>query len=75
MSNKNTADDPILPGDQGGIYVQIGQVRGRIVLNFGKQLSWLGMSSTEARALAIVLNQHADDLELNSKRGATDPQG
>jgi hypothetical protein len=52
-----------LPGDEGEIGVACYIRDGHIVLDFGKDLSWLAMHADHARVVAHTLLKKADELE------------
>jgi hypothetical protein len=51
------------PHDQGELRCAISTERGFIIMRFGKAVSWLSIGPTEARSLARVLLQKADEIE------------
>lgn len=49
----------LTPEDEGGINFRIGTMNGRVVMDFGTQVAWIGMLPNEARQLAGLLVHHA----------------
>lgn len=49
------------PADQGEIVIGIARVDGRVVVNFGKAVAWLGLKPGEARGVADALTKHANE--------------
>lgn len=47
--------------DQGELRIAIYKEKGEIILNFGKDLSWIGFGKVEALALAKLLIQKANE--------------
>jgi hypothetical protein len=54
------------PEDQGDLFGRIGIVNGRIVIDFGKGVTWLALTIDDAEALAQVLTAKANDLRMAS---------
>lgn len=52
----------MIPGDEGELKVAVGSKNGKIVINFGKPIAWVGMQPFEAIALAQVLQERAREL-------------
>lgn len=52
-----------LPDDEGEILVACYVRDGHVVLNFGKDISWLAMHADHARVVAHTLLKKADELE------------
>jgi hypothetical protein len=48
------------PHDEGDIRMAVTNARGRVLVNFGKPVTWFGLTPEEARALATLLLKHAD---------------
>jgi hypothetical protein len=54
------SEDPIAPGDRGdcGVVVDVDLGQKAVVINFGTELSWIGMKKKDAIAFAkIIFNQ------------------
>jgi hypothetical protein len=47
-------------GDEGQVKMAVASVGGKIVLDFGKPVAWVGFTAAEARGLAELLIKHAD---------------
>lgn len=45
--------------DEGEIAFGVASHRGKVIMNFGKPVAWLGMDARQAGALAALLIQHA----------------
>lgn len=45
--------------DEGGLAIGIAHRDGTVVVNFGKQVSWIGLSADDAIGLAEMLIDHA----------------
>ena len=46
--------------DEGGINIGIGAKAGKVIMDFGTPVSWLGFDPGHARALAASLTNYAD---------------
>lgn len=46
--------------DEGELRLGITHKGGKVILDFGKPVAWLGLDPSDARSLAAMLNQHAD---------------
>ncbi len=53
--------------DEGQLQVRIGIRDATVIMDFGKPIQWLGMAPNNARDLAALLVQRAD--EIDSKKG------
>ncbi len=55
----------IHPADDGELQIVVAAVhsQGVVLVNFGTPTLWLGLPSTEARALAALLVEKADELD------------
>lgn len=53
--------------DEGGLNIGIDTQEDRVVVLFGKPVSWIGFPYEHARQLAHLLNHHADLAEKNAK--------
>jgi hypothetical protein len=53
--------------DKGEIQFAIFVYEGKVVLDFGAPVAWVGMPAAQARELAAVLLQVADSLEPKSE--------
>jgi len=49
--------------DEGELQIKIGTENGAVVMHFGKEIMWLGLSPTDARGLAALMLKNADLLE------------
>ena len=47
-------------GDEGEISFGVASHRGKVIINFGKPVAWLGMDARQAASLAALLIQHAN---------------
>lgn len=52
-------DGSLDKSDEGEISFGVTSHRGKVIINFGKPVAWLGMDSNQAAALAAFLLQHA----------------
>ena len=57
------------PDDEGGLKAAMTVVGGKIVINFGKEISWLAMTPGEARILSEALLKNAGKAEKQSGDG------
>lgn len=48
--------------DEGGINIAIFEEKGKVIINFGTQLRWLGMTPSEAIAIADGIRERAEKL-------------
>lgn len=46
--------------DEGEIVFGVTSHRGKVILNFGKPVAWMGMDAHQARSLAALLLKHAE---------------
>lgn len=46
--------------DEGAIQFGVSNANGKVIVNFGSPVAWLGMNPQQARILASYLNEHAD---------------
>ena len=46
--------------DEGEIAFGVASHRGKVIINFGKPVAWLGMDARQAVGLAAILIQHAN---------------
>lgn len=46
--------------DEGEIAFGVASHRGKVIINFGKPVAWLGMDARQAAGLAALLIQHAN---------------
>lgn len=51
----------------GGIPTNIGIVAGRIIVNFGQAVHFIGFDASTARQWAAMLRSYADDLDIKSE--------
>ena len=58
----NKSHGPILPGDEGGLATKIYVKDGHIVLDFGKDLSWLALHKEGAEQLIKILREKVAQL-------------
>jgi hypothetical protein len=54
---------PMNETDEGALNMAIGAVDGKVVLNFGTPISWIGMTPEDARDLGKALAKIADSAE------------
>ncbi len=48
--------------DEGEIKIAVGAVDGKVVINFGKPVAWIGLDAKQARQLAESLRQKSYDV-------------
>jgi hypothetical protein len=48
--------------DEGGLMIAVGSKEGKIVINFGKDISWIALNPEEAMAFADAIKTRAKDL-------------
>lgn len=53
----------LTPDDEGQIQFAVGELEGKVVINFGKPVVSIGMSPIEARQLAKSLHAHAREIQ------------
>jgi len=51
--------------DEGEIAFGVSAYKGKVVVNFGKSIASIGFSPEQAREFALLLRQHANDIERN----------
>ncbi len=55
--------------DAGETAMAVGHTKGKVFLNFGKSMSWIGFTPSQARQLAAHLLEHANAAPLVSPDG------
>ena len=50
--------------DEGEIRIAIGQKDGKVLIDFGKPVAWIGFSAEEAEQIATTLREHAIECRL-----------
>lgn len=50
----------LVANDEGELHFQLGVIQRKVVINFGKEVAWVGMDAAQARALARSLLKVAD---------------
>lgn len=50
----------LTPGDEGEIKLAVASTNGKVVIDFGKPVVWIGFDPEQARGLAAMLLKHAD---------------
>jgi hypothetical protein len=50
--------------DEGEIRVAIGQKDGKVVIDFGSPVAWIGLTAEQAEDIASTLRQHAIECRL-----------
>ncbi len=58
----NYPDGKINKNDEGEIRFGVANVDGKVILNFGKPVAWVGMNPDDARRLADMLIKKANEL-------------
>jgi hypothetical protein len=56
-------EDKIAEDDEGELTIAIGEAQGNVRIEFGKPVTWLGLSPDKARAFAQTILAHADSIE------------
>lgn len=54
--------------DEGGLQMAVMAAEDKVVLAFGTEVSWIGFGPTQAREIAKLLSQRADDVEREQER-------
>lgn len=54
-------DGKICIEDEGALLIEIGRKHGYVIIKFGKQIEWLGMTPKQAIDIAHVLIENAVD--------------
>lgn len=52
-------DGKLNDDDEGGLGMRIGVVQGRVVIDFGKPVTWIGFRPNEAYDIAKLIRKHA----------------
>ena len=60
----NYPEGKLTEADEGAIQFAVTNTMGKVVVNFGKPVAWLGMNPSDARSLATVLLKQAAQAEL-----------
>jgi hypothetical protein len=55
--------------DKGELGIKVFSIPGKIVVEFGTQITWIGMDPEQARNLADSLRRHADAAEPAAPSG------
>jgi len=55
--------------DKGELGIKVFSIPGKIVVEFGTQITWIGMDPEQARNLADSLRRHADAAERAAPSG------
>lgn len=50
--------------DEGEIRIAVGQRDGKVILDFGKPIAWIGMDAEQAAQIAESLASHAAEIRL-----------
>jgi hypothetical protein len=58
-------DGSIAKEDKGEIRIVVGAVKGRVIIHFGTDIQWLGLTPDGATQLANKLIEHANFLSRN----------
>ena len=59
----------VTESDEGETAMAVGHTKGKVFLNFGKPMKWIGFSPSQARILAGHLLEHANAAPLISPDG------
>lgn len=59
----NFPEGQLTSTDEGELALGVTAYKGKVVMQFGKPIAWLGMSPEQARALALLLRQHANQID------------
>ena len=59
----------LVPEDKGEVSFAVGHHNGKVIVNFGEVVTWMGMTPNQARHLAMVLRTHADAVEKERTDG------
>ncbi len=62
------------PDDQGELRAALAVVDGKIVIEFGKAVSWLAMMPVQARDMARLLLARADEAEGKTEKESEAPR-
>jgi hypothetical protein len=49
--------------DEGEIRLGVSNFKGKVVMNFGKSIAWIGFDAEQARKIAEILLKHADKID------------
>lgn len=60
-------DGQLSDADEGELQFSIGELDGRVVLNFGKPVQSCGFTLAQAREVAYALRRHANVIERRSR--------
>jgi hypothetical protein len=53
----------LTPKDEGELAVRVRHLPGKVLLEFGASVKWIGMDPGQARGVADLLRLHADEAE------------
>ena len=48
--------------DEGEIKISIGSSKGKVVIDFGKSIAWIGFDPQQAHEIADLIKRHADNI-------------
>lgn len=51
-------------GDEGEIMFAVGHQQGKVTMDFGKSVAWIGMNPDQAQALAMTIFNHAEKARI-----------
>jgi hypothetical protein len=55
----------LTPEDEGELRLGITHVDGKVVLDFGKPVAWIGFTAEQAEQIADTLREHAASVRTN----------
>ncbi len=62
-ATKQFPQGKIDPTDEGEIRLAIGHKDGKVIVDFGTKVVWIGFDPKQARELAATIIKHADEVE------------
>lgn len=60
-------DGKLTDSDEGEIMVGITSVEGRVIINFGKPVHWVGFTREQAMGIANSITKHAATIPVTNK--------
>jgi hypothetical protein len=61
----------LTPSDEGEIRLGVTTLNGKVVMDFGSPVTWIGFNPSQARGIAELLLKHADAIEPPSSLAPT----
>jgi len=60
-ATKKFPEGKLNKSDEGEIKFAVGSEKGKVILDFGTSVTWVGMTPAQAKQVGMALIKHADD--------------